>query len=136
MSPYTGTQMQTSCIRAGMFVCAALCMGIVLSGCIRESSRSIRKKFDAVVVHDLESLVAQLPDTSVADSPAYTVISYEEFDEGEYIAKAVVDFYVLRGVRMKVRRKYRYHRFQGKWERYYNQWEYALEPERSGDSLP
>ncbi len=104
-------------------------MCLVLS-CVAESSKRIRKKLDAVVTHDLNSLVAQLPDTSVIDSPYYSIVSYEYFKEGDYIAKGVVDFFVIKKAQAKVRRKYRYERFRGKWERYYNRWEYySVTPE-------
>ena len=53
---------------------------------------------------------------------------YEKFKQGKYIRMAFVDFYFLKNVKRKIFRKYRYHKFYGKWERYENKYQSYIEP--------
>lgn len=95
-------------------------------GCaIEESPQRIRKKLDVIVQDDLRQVVAELPDTSIADTTFYRISSYKSGIEGVYSAKAEVEFFFLKGVRVKMVRKYRYHRRLGMWDRYVNEWRFV-----------
>ncbi len=98
----------------------------LFSGCA-ESDELIKEKFDIVIQDDMQSLIEQIPKQSLADSVYFIVQSYDEFDEGMYSKKAVVEFFFLKKNVAKVVRKYRYHAEFRKWERYYNEYKYVYD---------
>ncbi|MBD3320884.1 MAG: hypothetical protein GF350_07320 [Chitinivibrionales bacterium] len=108
---------------------SCLCiLGVLLSvpfffgACGGESESNIRKKLDVILEDDCAAIVEGIPDSSILDSVYYETVEYKKYSKGKYIRKAVVDFYFLRGVAKKIRRKYRYHNEWGKWDRYHNRW--------------
>ena len=89
-----------------------------------ESDAMIRKKLEVIVKDDLLCVVAEMPDSSIADSTWYDIVSSQTGKKGDYSAKAEVDFDFLKGVRVKMFRRYRYVSRIGKWERYTNEWRF------------
>lgn len=106
---------------------------VVCLGCAEESDELIRQKFDVIIQDDIESLVEQIPKQSVADSVYFMIQSYENFDEGKYTRRAVVDFFFLKDNVAKVVRKYRYHAEFRKWERYFNEYKYVYDSTSAED---
>ena len=112
--------------RTGTFFSSFLILSLAVTyaGCGKEPSAQVRKKFDIVVESDLRAITGEIPPKSMADSVYTRVTEYKEFDKGQYRVRAVVDFYYLRGVRVKRTVKYRYVKSAGKWERYANDYLY------------
>lgn len=101
-----------------MFVSVCLlCLGCVK----RESDDSIKSKLDVVVAGDLKSVVTELPKNSLADSVYTRIVEYKKLKKGMFRAVAVVDYFYLRGVKVKRTVKYRYGQHVDKWERYSNE---------------
>jgi hypothetical protein len=94
-------------------------------GCGGESERFIRKKLEVVCADDLAAAIEDLPDSNVDNSPRYVIESFEHFREGMYTYKAVVDYFFLKGVSVKMVRKYRYHALSRKWDRYFNEYHFV-----------
>lgn len=92
--------------------------------CFGESDRRIRCKLEIILVDDLKTVIAEVSEEHVADTSYYEIVSYKCFEEGKYSVQAVVDFYFLKGVEVKMVRKYRYHTPYRKWERYYNEYQF------------
>jgi len=97
---------------------------LLMAGCMGESDTVIRKKLEIIVEDDLASVINELPAASRSDSSYYNIVEFEKYKEGKYSRRAVVDFYFLKKVNVKMVRKYRYHSEYRKWERYYNQYEF------------
>ncbi|MBD3346689.1 MAG: hypothetical protein GF401_16660 [Chitinivibrionales bacterium] len=95
---------------------------LFLINCIVETEGGIKEKLETIVKDDLATITHEIPDSSLLDSTYYSIVEYKKYTESKYSRKAVVDFYFLKGVPKKIRRKYRYHREWGKWDRYYNRW--------------
>lgn len=85
----------------------------------------IEKKLRVIADDDLMHVVGELPDTSLADTTYYSVVSLKTGIEGRYSAKAEIDYFFLKGVDVKMTRKYRYHRRLGMWDRYSNEWRFV-----------
>jgi hypothetical protein len=120
-------KMSRFCRYALPFTLFALCF-------CSESDQVIRQKLDIILADDLEAIVEDMPSESLLDEPYYEILEYRKFREGTFRRLAVVDFYFLRGVNMKITRKYRYHVRLGLWDRYYNKY-YTFTPEtNAGDS--
>jgi hypothetical protein len=113
---------------------AALCL-VALAGCAGESDQLVRRKLEVILADDLASVVMELPANSVRDSAFYRVREYRRFAEGPYAALAVVDFHFLKGDVARMVRKYRYHKWDGQWERYVNEYRLAQDTARS-DATP
>lgn len=108
-------------------------IGIILLtaiyGCIGESDELIKKKLHVILKDDLKSIINDLPEKSVADSAYYTIELYKNFKELKYKKKAVVNFFILKGVEVKIVRKYRYYKDYRKWERYFNEYRFYTKRE-------
>ena len=77
-------------------------------------------KLDSICKDDLSSLVDELPDSSICDSVYYSIVELNKFANGTFIRRAVVDYFYLKNVAVKLTRNYRYHRHLQRWERYSN----------------
>lgn len=97
---------------------------IALLGCSDNSDVQIKKNLMIILDDDLKTVVNDTPKKSVIDSTYFTIVTYEEFDQGKYTKKAVVDFYFLKKVNVKIVRKYRYHSTMKKWDRYLNEYRF------------
>ncbi len=94
------------------------------AGCIVESDKLIKEKLLIILKDDLEALVNDIPKENVADSVYYKIVSYKTFKTGKYTNKAVVDFFFINKIKVKVVRKYRYSAKYCKWERYFNEYKH------------
>ncbi|MBD3318002.1 MAG: hypothetical protein GF344_19635 [Chitinivibrionales bacterium] len=99
-----------------------LVLTVFLPGCVGESENIVRKKLDVVLQDDLAAVQDELPAGSMADSSYYTIVFYKSYGGGKFSHKAVAEFHFLKGDVAIMVRKYRYHRPQKKWDRYYNQY--------------
>jgi hypothetical protein len=99
----------------------AFALSFLLGGC-GESQDLVRKKLNVILDSDLNAITSDLAKSSLADSVHYTIVSYKNYSEGMYTAKAVVDFYFLKKVKAKITRKYRYFVSARLWDRYYNEY--------------
>lgn len=88
--------------------------------CASEKEEIIRQKLDVVLKDDLEAIVEGVSRKGLIEKPYFEVIEYEAYEEGMYTRRAVADFYFLKTVKRKIRRKYRYHSQMGMWDRYFN----------------
>ena len=93
--------------------------GCFLLGC-GEGDDLIKKKLDIILADDLKAVAADLPKGNCADSMYYTIVSYKSYSQGMYSKIAVVDFYFLKNIKVKITRKYRYYAAVRLWDRYYN----------------
>ncbi len=96
-----------------------------------ESDDVIRGKLDVILIDDLAAIVDSVAAVALIDKPYFELVSYKEYDEGAYSRMAVADFFFLKplaGVEKKIRRKYRYHRRLGMWDRYHNKY-YTVVPD-------
>jgi hypothetical protein len=110
---------------------------MLCAGCGGESEKTVRAKLEVVLRDDLQSVVAELPDSSVADSAYYDLTLFNRYDEGKYSHKAVAEFHFLEQEVAVMVRKYRYHRAMQKWDRYFNEYRLVHEADSgrsSGDS--
>lgn len=98
---------------------AAVVLSIALLGC-GDNDAVARRKLDAILTSDLAVIVSDIPKAGLADSIYYSLVSYQTYKTGDYTKKAVVDFYFMRGIKVKITRKYRFVKEAGMWERYYN----------------
>lgn len=101
------------------FFIVACCL---LPGCSGESEEMVRKKFEVICADDLAAILDSIAVENLIEQPYYRVVFYKQYSEGAYSRKAVVDFYFLKRVGVKVVRKYRYHASKGMWERYSNKY--------------
>jgi hypothetical protein len=102
---------------------------LLFSSC-DESDAVIKGKLDVILADDLAAIVDSVAAAALIDKPYYEIVSYKEYDEGAYSRMAVVDFFFLKplaGMVKKIRRKYRYHRRLGMWDRYHNKY-YSVVP--------
>jgi hypothetical protein len=95
------------------------------AGCGSESEQVMREKLRVIAQDDMDSVIAELPEDSVADSAYYHILSFKTFDEGRYSALAVVEFHFLEPEIAVMVRKYRYYKQLGQWERYFNEYRYT-----------
>lgn len=101
------------------FFIAAYCLLPVCSG---ESEETVRKKLEVICADDRAAIIDGIAVENLIERPYYTIVFYKQYSEGKYSRKAVVDFYFLKKVGVKVVRKYRYHASKGMWERYSNEY--------------
>jgi hypothetical protein len=99
------------------YLCA-LC-GIFIYGC-GESDAIIRKKLNVICVSDLKAITDSLPKTGLLEKPFYSIVSYKAYKEGMYSRMAIVDFYFIKNVKVKIVRKFRYYSGVQLWDRYFN----------------
>ena len=92
--------------------------------CQGERDEFVRKKLDVIIKDDLQAIIADIPEENLREVPSYNLVSYQEYSKGKYSVKAVVDFFFLKNVKVKIVRKYRYEASKRMWERYYNEYEY------------
>jgi hypothetical protein len=89
---------------------------------VDEKDDVIRRKLDVILADDLEAIVEGVDKEGLLDRPYFELVEYKEYDEAIYSRMAVVDFYFLKSVNVKITRKYRYIRKHGIWDRYYNKY--------------
>jgi len=87
-----------------------------------ESEEVIRQKFDIIMADDMEAILEDVDPEALLETPYFDVLEYVEYKEGVFIRRAVVDFYFLKALGVKITRKYRYHARLGQWDRYYNRY--------------
>jgi hypothetical protein len=113
-------------VKKGIYGTALLLLfyiGICLiSMCSGESEERIRKKLEVICTDDLTAIIDSVDVDNLIEKPYYKVVSYTSYTEGKYTKKAVVEFYFLKKVHVKVVRKYRYHLSVGMWDRYSNEY--------------
>jgi hypothetical protein len=100
-----------------------LCI-FVVAGCMNESGKQIKEKLIVILDDDLKTIVGDISKENLADSVYYTIVSYKDYKEYRYRKMAVVDFYFMKNVSVKIVRKYRYHSLEKKWERYFNEYKF------------
>jgi hypothetical protein len=98
-----------------------------VAGCANESPAAAREKLTVILEDDLQTVIEELPPESLIDSPRYVIESYKSFDQGKYRHLAVVNFYFVKSVDVRMVRKYRYHRDFRKWERYFNEYRFLYD---------
>jgi hypothetical protein len=114
-------------------LCAVI--ALLVASC-DESDAVIKGKLDVILADDLVAILDSVSPSALIDKPYYELVSYKEYDEGAYSRMAVADFYFLKplaGVVKKIRRKYRYHRRMGMWDRYHNKYYTVVPGEEGGD---
>jgi hypothetical protein len=119
-------------VKPAMTVGLLMLCSILLASC-DESEAVIRGKLDVILADDLAAIVDSVAAAALIDKPRFELVTYKEYDEGAYSRLAVADFFFLRplaGVEKKIRRKYRYHRRFGMWDRYHNMY-YTVMPDSS-----
>ena len=94
----------------------------MFASCGGENEEMVRKKLEVICADDLAAIIDSIAVENLLERPYYKVIFYKQYSEGKYSRKAVVDFYFLKKVGVKVVRKYRYHASRGMWERYVNEY--------------
>jgi hypothetical protein len=117
-------------VKPAMTVGLLMLCSILLISC-DESDAVIRGKLDVILADDLVAIVDSVAAAALIDKPYYDLVSYKEYDEGAYSRMAVADFFFLKpfaGLEKKIRRKYRYHRRFGMWDRYHNMY-YTVAPD-------
>ncbi|MBD3392155.1 MAG: hypothetical protein GF418_08760 [Chitinivibrionales bacterium] len=104
--------------------CTALC---IAAGCSGKSEQRIENELRVILDDDLRMVASEISPEHVADSTYYDISMFNEYEQGTYRWKAVVEFFFLKDVNVKMVRKYRYHRKLKKWERYFNQYQFVHE---------
>jgi hypothetical protein len=107
-------------IHSGVTI-AVLCIVGAIS-CSGESDSYIRKKLHAIANDDLAAITEGIDRDELIEKPYYEVVLYKSFDQGKFTKKAVVEFFFLDKVKVKIVRKYRYVIALGMWERYFNEY--------------
>jgi hypothetical protein len=108
----------------------------LLSGCLPDADQLRDKKFKVILADDLATLIAGVDSVGLADACYYELVEYTTGYEGKFSARAVVDFYFLKKVGVKVVRKYRYHTVLGQWDRYYNKYEFIPTQQHDDNEVP
>ncbi len=106
-------------------------LGLLLCSCFIDNEKTMRRKLSIICQSDLTTTIGQLKSGASADSVYFHIVSFKTFAKGEFSAKAVVDFYLLKNVQVKMVRKYRFNRIFGLWDRYYNEWEFVHDSTKS-----
>jgi len=96
--------------------------------CLQEKDSVIRQKLNVILKDDLEAILEDVAKEALLETPYFELLEYREYKEGAYSRLAVVDFYFLNSINMKITRKFRYHKKLGLWDRYYNKY-YMFSPE-------
>ena len=96
----------------------------VLCACA-ESDEVIRLKLDIILKDDMEAILEGVYEGGLLETPYFELIEYRDFDEGALSRLAIADFYFLNPVEeatVMIKRKYRYYKRMGMWDRYYNRY--------------
>ena len=101
-----------------------LLVALVFISCSGESDEKAREKLEVILNDDLKAIIEGVDSKSLIDEPYYEMVRYQKYDEGNYSKRAVVDFYFLKDVNVKIIRKYRYHRVHRMWDRYFNEYSF------------
>ena len=98
----------------------------ITNGCIKESDDRIKDNLLIILKDDLNSIISDIPEDNIKDSVFFEIVFYKDFksESIKYSKKASVDFYFFKKIKLKIVRKYRYHRQSHKWERYYNEYKF------------
>ena len=121
-------------LQGGVLFLAVFAAGsIMLSGCAGESETMVRKKLDVICAGDLAALTDSIAVENLLEKPYYKLVSYKQYTEGKYSRKAVVEYYFLKKVAVKVVRKYRYLQTVRMWDRYSN--EYVFVHDTAGGAV-
>jgi hypothetical protein len=113
-----------------LFTLLGLLLFTIFCSCSRESDTLLRQKLELILPDDIDGIVKDVPKDALLEKPYYSITSFKVFKKGMYIAKAEVDFYFFNKLRVKIVRKFRYHRSSRLWERYHNEYQHLP------DSLP
>lgn len=93
-----------------------------------ENSKEIKDKIEIILEEDLDFMCNELKDGETLDRPYYNILSYKEFENALlYNIKTEVEFYYIKGNKLKQLRKYRYDYNNRKWERYHKKMKFNLE---------
>ena len=106
----------------------ALLLSLLLLCFCAESEEVIRGKLDVILADDMKAILDGVDSEGLLDEPYFVLLDYRKYDEGAYSRLAIVDFFFLRTVNVKITRKYRYHKRLGMWDRYYNRY-YTFTPD-------
>jgi hypothetical protein len=117
MISFLGNKTGSMLLWSAVIVCA-----FFLQHCSGESEQLVRKKLDAICADDLAAIIDSISAKDLLNKPYYEIVFYKSYAEGSYSRKAVVDFYFLKKVSVKVVRKFRYHRSIRMWDRYSNEY--------------
>ncbi|NLW33473.1 MAG: hypothetical protein GXY77_18655 [Fibrobacter sp.] len=99
-------------------------VALVFISCSGESDEKAREKLKVILNDDLKAIIEGIDSKNLIDEPYYDLVRYQNYDEGNYSKRAVVDFYFLKDVNVKIIRKYRYHRVHRMWDRYFNEYSF------------
>ena len=88
----------------------------------KEKESSIEEKFSTILAGDMDAILDGLDTTLILPQPYDTILEWQQYDEGIYSHRAVVEFYFYRTIPLKIVRKYRYSVRAKKWERYVNRY--------------
>jgi hypothetical protein len=92
--------------------------------CQKESEGLIKQKLTVILKDDLKAICEGISKENLLEKPNYNLVFYKSYDKGLYTRKAVVDFYFLKKVNVKIVRKYRYYGSKRMWDRYYNEYSF------------
>ena len=110
------------CCRSILCFSLAVAWIFFSTGCGGESDEMVRKKLEAICKSELAAITDSITAGALIEGPYYKFVFYKKYSEGKYSFKAVVDFYFLKKVGVKVVRKYRYHASVCMWDRYSNEY--------------
>ena len=121
--------------RFGLLVVAVYCiLAAIFAGCtITESQSMSDKKLNAILKDDLKAITEDIKPENLADSVYYRITEKKVFHEGAYSIRAIVEFFFLKKARVKIVRKYRYHKRFKLWDRYYNKYHFIEEDSTNTD---
>jgi hypothetical protein len=106
--------------RRAAVLLAALCLAW---GCGADD-RVARRSLEAVAKAELTSFVNELPPANQPTAPYFEIVAFEPGKKGRFSVKAVVDYYYLKNVTVKLTRKYRFVRWGQRWEPYNEEWRF------------
>lgn len=99
-----------------------------------ENEEMARKKLNIILEDDLAAIIEDIDKENLLEKPFFKILVYQTYEEGIYQHRAEVDFYFLKGSKARIARKYRYHRSNRMWERYYNRYKFSLENEEDEEN--
>jgi hypothetical protein len=90
--------------------------------CGGDSEEITKNKLDAICKDDLVASIDSIAVENLIEKPYYKLVEYKNYSEGKYSKKAVVEYYFLKRVPVKLVRKYRYIQSVRMWDRYSNEY--------------
>ncbi len=99
-----------------------------------ESEEVARTKLDIILEDDMAAIIEDIDPIYLLDEPHYTIAEYQSYEQGIYRHRAEVDFYFLKDSNLRIARKYRYHRSQRLWDRYYNRYKFSFNKEENEEN--